>query len=310
MEMKAVVLHSFGAPEVMTVEQRPIPVPQDDEILVRIRAASINPVDYKIRSGKYPTVKQSDLPIVLGRDFSGTVESVGANVQTVRKGDAVYGMLGRNRGSYAEYAIARATEFAASPSNLDFVHAAAAPLAALTAWQGLFDQGRLQAGQKVLIHGGAGGVGHFAIQFAKARDAWVATTCARDDADFVRGLGADLAIDYKNQRFDEEVHDLDLVYDLIAGETQERSFSVLKRGGTMISTLQEPDHDKAAEKQLHVARYLAEPNAAQLAEICGLIEHGEVRPEVTKTYLLDEVAAAHHFLENEHPRGKVVLEIA
>lgn len=308
--MKAVVLRTFGGPEVLKPEQRPVPVPQDDEILIRIHAASVNPVDYKIRSGKYPSVKESDLPVVLGRDFSGTIESVGTLVHSLHQGDAVFGMLGRDRGTYAEYAVAKAAEFAAAPHNLDHVQAAAVPLAALTAWQGLFDHGRLEPGQKVLIHGGAGGVGHFAIQLAKARGTWVATTCARDDADFVRDLGADLVIDYKNQRFDEEVHELDLVYDLVAGETQERSFSVLKRGGTMISTLKEPDRDKAAAKQLRVAHYMAEPNAAQLMEICGLIEHGQVRPEIAKTYLIDEAAAAHRFLEDDHPRGKVVLEIA
>lgn len=310
MDMKAVVLRSFGGPEVLKPEQCPVPVPQDDEILVRIHAASINPVDYKIRSGKYPSVKESDLPVTLGRDFSGTVESVGAKVQTVSQGDAVFGTLGRDRGTYAEYAVAKSGEFTAAPSNFDPVHAAAVPLAALTAWQGLFDNGRLQPGQKVLVHGGAGGVGHFAIQFAKAKGAWVATTCARDDADFVRSLGADLVIDYKNQRFDEEVHDLDLVYDLIAGETQDRSFSVLKRGGTLISTLKEPDHDKAAEKQLRVAHYMAAPNATQLAEICGLIERGDVQAVVTKIFPIDTIAEAHRFLENDHPRGKVVLEIA
>jgi NADPH:quinone reductase-like Zn-dependent oxidoreductase len=310
MEMNAVLLRKFGGPDVLTLERREIPVPHDDEILVRIRAASINPVDYKIRSSKYPSVKDGDLPIVLGRDFSGTVESIGAAVHTIDPNEAVFGLLGRERGSYAEYAVAKIGEFTAAPSNFDHIHAAAVPLAALTAWQGLFDHGRLEPGQKVLIHGGAGGVGHFAIQFAKAKGAWVATTCGSDDADFVRDLGADLVIDYKNQRFEDEVHELDLVYDLMGAETQDRSFSVLKRGGTLISTLQEPDHDKAAEKQLLVARYMAEPNAAQLTEICGLIEHGNVRPHVTRTFPLSAIAEAHRFLEHDHPRGKVVLEIA
>jgi len=295
---------------VLKLEDVPIPQPQDDEVLVRIHAASVNPVDYKTREGKYPVVKQQDLPITLGRDFSGTVESCGSRVEGLRKGDPVFALLGGDRGAYAQYVVTKAVEFTAKPRSLDHVHAAAIPLAALTAWQGLFDQGKLTSGQKVLIHGGAGGVGHMAVQLAKAKGAWVATTCSGEDIDFVRELGADKAIDYKKQRFEDEVSGIDLVYDLIAGETQTRSFAVLKQGGTMISTLQKPDEAKAKEKNLRVAHYAAQTNAFELAEIAALIDAGKVRAIVARTFDLAQAGAAQDFLAREHVRGKVVLTVA
>jgi NADPH:quinone reductase-like Zn-dependent oxidoreductase len=308
--MKAVRLHDFGGPEVLRIEELPLPQPKDDEVLVRIHAASVNPVDFKTREGKYPMVKREDLPITLGRDFSGEIESYGTRAEGLRKGDAVFALLGRDRGAYAQYVVSKATEFAPKPKSLDHVAAASVPLAALTAWQGLFDQGGLANGQRVLIHGGAGGVGHMAVQLAKAKGAWVAATCGKDDLDFVRSLGADLAIDYKNQRFEDEVSDIDLVYDLIAGETQERSFAVLKRGGALVSTLQKPDEAKAREKDLRVAHYMAQANAAQLAEVSRLIEGGKVKPAVRRTFALDDAAKAQSFLAKEHVRGKVVLAVA
>jgi NADPH:quinone reductase-like Zn-dependent oxidoreductase len=254
--MHATRIHEFGGPEVLRAEDMPLPEPLDDEILVRIVAASVNPVDYKTREGKYPVVGEKDLPVTLGRDLSGTVESFGTSAQNIRKGDAIFALLGRDRGAYAQYVVVKATEFAPKPENLSHVEAAAVPLAALTAWQGLFDQGKLKVGQRVLIHGGAGGVGHMAIQLAKAKGAFVATTVSKNDLDFVRGLGADQAVDYINQRFEDEVKDMDLVYDLVAGDAQDRSFSVLKRGGTMISTLKKPDEVKAKQSGIHVAHYI------------------------------------------------------
>lgn len=306
--MKAMRIHEFGGPEVLRVEEVPIPQPQGDEVLVKIHAASINPVDYKIRSGKYPLIKSDALPITLGRDFSGVVESDNASAQ-IRKGTDVFGLLGRERGSYAEYVVAKVGEFVPKPTALDHIQAAAVPLAALTAWQGLFDQGRLQSGQRVLIHGGGGGVGNMAIQLAKAKGAWVATTCSASDLDFVRELGADQAIDYKNEKFEAEVSDIDLVYDLIGGDTQERSFAVLKRGGALVSTLKEPDKNKAREKDLRVSSYGAAPNASELAEIGRLIDVKKVRPIVARTFKLEDAARAQTFLETEHVRGKVVLTV-
>jgi NADPH:quinone reductase-like Zn-dependent oxidoreductase len=307
--MRAIRIHQFGGPEVLALEQLAVPVPQDDEILVRIAAASINPVDYKTREGKFPPVGKDKLPITMGRDLAGIVEKCGSAVTGVSAGDAVFALLGTDRGAYAQFVTVRQSQFAPQPKNLDAIHAAAVPLAALTAWQGMFVHGGLKAGQRVLIHGGAGGVGHLAIQLAKARGAFVATTASKDDLDFVREIGADQAIDYKNQKFEDEVKDIDLVYDLIGGETQARSFAVLRNGGALVSTLKEPDKDKAKEKNLRTAHYMAEPNAAQLAEIGDLIEAGKVKPVIQATFPLDDAAKAQTLLEGSHVRGKVVLTV-
>jgi NADPH:quinone reductase-like Zn-dependent oxidoreductase len=308
--MHAVCIRKFGDPDVLKVETITIPEPKDDEIVIRVYAASVNPVDFKIRSGHYPSVKEDQLPKVLGRDVAGVVERVGSKITKFKVGDKVYAMLGRDRGGYAEYALASEREAALSPEKLDFTAAAAVPLAAITAWQGLFDHGKLRAGQRVLIHGGAGGVGHFAVQFAKAKGAWVATTVSADDVKLIRQLGADQAIDYKKEKFEDAVRDIDLVFDLIAGETQERSWAVLKDGGAMISTLKTPDETKAKRHNIRVAHYMAEPNAAELEEITGLINAGKVRPVIDETYALEDVAKAHAHLEHDHIQGKVVLEVA
>ena len=308
--MHAVRIHSFGDANVLKMEDIPLPEPKDNEIVVRVMAASVNPVDYKIRSGKYPAVKQDQLPKVLGRDISGVVTRVGDKVRKFKKCDAIYAMLGRDIGGYAEYTLVTEDEAARKPKQLDFVQAAAVPLAALTAWQGLFDHGGLKAGQRVLIHGGAGGVGHFAIQFAKAKGAWVATTVAGQDIDLVRKLGADQPIDYKTGKFEDVLKDIDLVYDLIAGDTQQRSFAVLKEGGTLISTLQNPDQAELARKHARGAHYMAKPDAGELEEIARLIDDGKVKVIVNAIYPLDEAARAHAHMEHDHIAGKVVLQVA
>jgi NADPH:quinone reductase-like Zn-dependent oxidoreductase len=307
--MKAVRIHEFGGPEVLKIESIPVPTPADDEVLIKIHAASVNPVDYKTRAGHYPVVKREDLPITLGRDVSGTVTQCGKSVTTWQKGDAVYAQLDRDRGGYAQYVAVKASQLAKKPNKLDHVSAAAVPLAALTAWQGLFDQGQLTAGQHVLIHGGGGGVGHLAIQFAKAKGARVSTTVGANDMQFVSDLGADEAIDYKSQRFEDKLQEVDLVYDLIGGETQDRSWQVLKRGGRLISTLKPPSEDKARERGAHGSIYMAQPNAAQLREIAGLIDGGQVRVHVSAKYPLEQAAKAQEYVEKSHAQGKVVLVV-
>ncbi len=308
-KMKAVCIHSFGGPEVLKVEDVEIPQPKDDEVLIKVHAASINPVDYKIRAGQYPPVKQQQLPKVLGRDVAGTIERCGRAVRNFKEGDAVYAMLDGGSGGYAEYVTVKADVCSRKPERLDYASAAAVPLAGLTAWQGLFDQGNLHAGQRVLIHGGAGGVGHLAIQFAKATGATVCTTVSTDDVEFARSLGADEVIDYKSERFEDKVHDVDLVFDLVAGDTQERSWDVLKDGGTMISTLAKPSEVKAREHHAKATNYVAHPDGSELSEITRLIESGKVRPYVIASYPLDHAAEAQQRLEREHPHGKVVLEV-
>jgi NADPH:quinone reductase-like Zn-dependent oxidoreductase len=303
--MKAVRIHEFGGPEVLQVEDQPRPQPASDEVLVRVEAASVNPVDYKMRNGGY--VPESALPLTLGRDVAGTVEDAGGG--PFRAGDAVYAMLGRDRGGYVEFAAVKAADCARMPHSLDFIQAAAVPLAALTAWQGLFDNGHLTARQRVLIHGASGGVGHFAVQLARAKGATVIATCARKDMDFVRGLGASEVIDYQAERFEDCARDIDLVYDLVGGETQDRSWAVLREGGAMVSTLTEPDKAKARAKTARSAHYVAQPNGAQLAVIGQMIDDGKVIPSVARVFPLAEAAKAERQLEDGHVRGKIVLEV-
>lgn len=305
MNMHAIRIHAFGNTDVLKDELVELPQPGSGEVLVRIHAASVNPIDNKIRSGARGDADK--LPITLGRDLSGVVERLGPQVRNVREGDAVFAMLGWDRGSYAEHVVVKAGEFAPKPANLSHAEAAAVPLAALTAWQGLVAHGGLAAGQRVLIHGGAGGVGHFAIQIAKAKGAWVATTCANRDLEFVRGLGADQAIDYQNDHFDEMLKDIDLVFDLVAGEVQEKSFKVLKHGGTLVSTLEAPDKAKLLAKGAKGRHYMAKPDADQLAEIGSLIEQGRIRPILAATYPLAQAARAETALEQGHVQGKIVL---
>ncbi|MBM1174730.1 NADP-dependent oxidoreductase, partial [Microvirga arabica] len=287
----------------------PWPQPKDDEILVRVHAASVNPVDYKIRGGSY-SVKEDQLPYTLGRDLSGTVELLGTRAHTLKAGDPIFAFIGMDRGTYAEYVVVKAMEMAAKPDTLDHVQAAAAPLAGLTAWQGLFDHGHLQAGQRVLIHGGAGGVGHLAVQFAKAKGAVVLTTASGSDLEFVRGLGADEVIDYEAERFEDRVSDVDLVFDLVSGDTQDRSWGVLKEGGILVSTLGQPPAEKAAQHNVQAAGYRAQPNPAQLSEFGRLIDDGQVRVVVDRIFSLTEAGAAQGYLKQEHVRGKVVLRVS
>lgn len=308
--MKAVRIHRFGGPDVMEIEEVPVPEPRDGEILLRVHAASLNPVDGKTGAGKFPPVSRDKLPITLGRDLSGSVEGKGSARGEVKPGDQLYALLGPDRGAFAEYAIVKPGEASRKPERLSHKEAASVPLAALTAWQGLFDHGGLEEGQRVLIHGGAGGVGHFAVQFAKAKGAVVMATAARDDLDFVRELGADEAIDYKARRFEDVARDVDVVFDLVAGETQERSWSVLKPGGILVSTLGAPPREKAEKHCVRAAGYMAHPDAAQLAAIGRLIDDGKVRPVVSATFPFAEVRSAEERLEHRHIRGKIVLRLA
>ncbi|MDE2487376.1 MAG: NADP-dependent oxidoreductase [Alphaproteobacteria bacterium] len=305
--MKAVRIHQFGGPDKLHLEELPTPKPNPGEVLVRILAASVNPVDYKIRNGGY--LPDDALPLTLGRDIAGIVELVGEDVEGFSPGDAVYAMLDRNHGGYAEFVAEAAVNCAIKPAAIDFIQAAAVPLAGLTAWQGIFDHGGLKAGQKVLIHGGAGGVGHFAVQFAAARGAQVIATCSGEDMAFVRRLGASEVIDYHKERFEDRVHDVDVVFDLVAGETQDRSWKVLKDGGALISTLKEPDQARARERHVRACHYMAHPDGGELAEIGRLIDAGKVIPNVDRVFPLKDAAGAERELERAHIRGKVVLDV-
>ncbi len=307
--MKAVRIHQFGGPEVLRLEETPMPEPADGEVLIRVQAASVNPVDYKIRNGGYPRVKQDQLPITMGRDVAGVIERCGRAVDGFSPGEAVFALLPQGRGGFAEFVAVTSTDCAKAPERIDATQAAAVPLAGLTAWQGLFDQGDLKGGERVLIHGAAGGVGHFAVQFAKAKGATVIATARGEDRSFLQSLGADEVIDYETGRFEDAVEPVDVVFDLVGGQTQDRSWRVLKAGGAMISTLQAPSPEKAAEHHAKAAHYMAEPNGRELEDIAALIDQGEVTPMIDRIYDLEAAVEAETRLENEHVRGKIVLEV-
>jgi NADPH:quinone reductase-like Zn-dependent oxidoreductase len=307
MKIRKARFHRFGGPDVLRIEDVDVSMPDALQVLVSVKAASVNPVDFKIRSGKYPAVKEDRLPYTPGRDVSGIVEKCGAQATQFKVGDAVVGIVGIAGGGYAEKAVLDEKALALKPREIDFVHAAAIPLAGQTAWQGLFRYGQLKAGQSVLIHGGSGGVGHFAVQFAKAKGARVLTTVSTENLEFARSLGADVVIDYKKQRFEELAQDLDMVFDLIDGETRERSWTLLKIGGVLVTTLSEPSQQTAAQYGVRTMRYTVEADGKELAEILGLVTSGKVTSHVQKTYPLEEAAQALNSVEQGHSVGKIVI---
>ena len=309
MKTRKVRIHRFGGPEVVRVEEVEPSMPDASQVLVSIKAASVNPVDFKIRNGQYPAVKEDRLPYTLGRDVSGIVEKCGAHATRFNIGDEVLGMVGIGGGGYASKAVLDEGAIARKPREIDHVHAAAIPLAGQTAWQGLFRYGQLKAGQSVLIHGGSGGVGHFAVQFAKAKGARVLTTVSTDKVQFARALGADVVIDYKTQRFEELARDLDMVFDLVDGHTRERSWQVLKKRGVLVSTLTGPSQQTAARWGVRALRYTVEADGKELDEILSLVASGKVRPHVQKTYPLEEAAQALNSVERGDSVGKIVLTV-
>jgi NADPH:quinone reductase-like Zn-dependent oxidoreductase len=300
-------IHRFGGPEVLTADDVEFSQPDASQVLVSVMAASVNPVDFKIRNGQYPAVQEDRLPYTLGRDVSGIVEKRGAQATLFEIGDAVLGIVDIGGGGYAEKAVLDQRALALKPRSIDHVRAAALPLAAQTAWQGLFRHGDLKSGQSILIHGGSGGVGHFAIQFAKTVGARVLTTVSADNIGLARSLGADVVIDYKKERFEDHASDLDMVFDLIDGETRERSWRLLKRGAILVTTLTEPSQDTAKRVGVRALRYTVEADGNELADIVGLVASGKVKPHVARTYPLEEASQALSAVEQGHSAGKIVL---
>ncbi len=307
--MKAVRIHEFGKPGVLVYEDAPRPQAGPGEVLVSIHAAGVNPVDWKIRSGMFRGMN-APMPMILGFDISGVVESVGADVQQFRQGDEVFAYMSLRRGGgYAEFVAVPEGELAIKPKSIDHVHAAGVPLAGLTAWQALFDTAGLKEGQTVLIHGGAGGVGHFAVQMARARGAKVIATASAPNHEFLKSIGADQCIDYRTQKFEEHVKDVDVVLDTIGGDTQARSFQVLKPGGYLVSIVQPPDPELLAQHEIKGRVILVQPNGKQLAEIAALVDQGKVKPHVSETVPLRDAAHAHIQSQGGHTRGKIVLKV-
>jgi NADPH:quinone reductase-like Zn-dependent oxidoreductase len=306
--MMAWRVHEFGPPDVMKFERVTRPNPGPNEVLIKVKAVGVGPWDAWIRAGK--SALPQPLPLTLGSDLSGEVSAVGLAVSDLRVGDQVYGVTNpRFIGAYAEYAVASAGMIAAKPTSLSHVEAASVPVIAVTAWQALFDQAQLKPGETVLIHGAAGNVGAFAVQFARRAGVRVVATVFGDDAGIVKDLGTDIVIDSQKQRFEEEVPEVDAVIDLVGGETQTRSFQVVRRGGKLVSTVSQPDQQLAAESRVTASFFLVNVTTEYLAEIGRLIDSGEIRTHVGVVLPLSDAREAHLMLERvrPQPKGKIVL---
>jgi NADPH:quinone reductase-like Zn-dependent oxidoreductase len=308
--MKAIRIHSYGGLEVLKYEDAPRPQPQAGEVLVRVKAAGVNPIDWKVREGHMKDLWPHKFPLILGWDLSGVVEELGRGVSRFKIGDEVYSIPDPTRdGAYADYIVVRESELALKPNSLHHIRAAAVPLAALTAWQSLFDTAQLQPGQRVLIHAGSGGVGHLAVQLAKWKGAYVFATASTKNQDLLRKLGVDGPIDYTRQRFEDATRKIDIVLDTIGGETQERSWSVLKKGGNLVSLVQPPSEEKAKELGVRAAFVAGHPSGAQLGEIAKIIDSGKLAPVIDRILPLSEVRRAHELSQSGHTRGKIVLRV-
>ena len=308
--MKAVRLHGYGGPEVLRYEDAPRPEPAPDEVLVRVHAAAVNPVDWKIREGYMKAFLDYPMPLILGWDVSGVVESTGTAVTAWKKGDEVYSMPNMLRnGAYAEYIAVKASEIAPKPKSLDHVHAAAIPLTALTAWQVMFETGGLTAGQTVLIHAAAGGVGIFAVQLAKWKGAHVIGTASPHNHAFLKELGADEVIDYQTTRFEDVVRDVDMVLDTMGGDTRARSWGVLKKGGILVSIVGPASAEEAAAHGARAGSVFVQPNGAQLRKLADLADSGKLRVVLDAVVPLQDVARAHEMNQTLHTRGKIVLQV-
>jgi len=308
--MKAIVVHEYGGPEVLKFEDVPIPEPKEDEMLIKVFAAGVNSFDGVLRSGKYAKVFKTQLPWNPGYDVAGTVEKVGSKVTKFKVGDSVYAFISiRTGGGYAEYAIAKQNQAALKPATISFVEAACVPSVALTAWQAIVDKANLQAGQTVLIQGASGGVGLFAIPIAKIRGAKVFATASTSNQDFLKQLGADVAIDYKTQKFEEIAKDVDVVVDGVGGETLARSYPIVKKGGILVSLVGRLDQAQLDKYGIRGASLEVEPDSNQLAQIGRLIDEKKIKVVVSQTFPLADAAKAQAQADTGHARGKIVLKV-
>ena len=303
--MKAIRVQAYGGPEQLRFEDAPAPIATRGHLLIRVRATSVNPFDLKLASGMFKDMIPMTLPYVPGGEFAGVVEDVPLDVTGLKKGDEVFGNC--PAGAYAQLVAAPADTVAPKPAKLSFVESACLPLAGQTAWQALFDQGQLQRGQTVLIHAGAGGVGSYAVQLAHWTGARVLATASGEGVAYVKSLGADQTIDYKTTRFESVAKDVDLVVDLLGGDTQARSFGVLKKGGRLISTVQPPPQDVANKQGVHAAFFSMKPSSPGLIRLAELVDSGDLKVNVAKTYPLRDAATA--WRESAHARGKTALEV-
>jgi NADPH:quinone reductase-like Zn-dependent oxidoreductase len=308
--MMAWRVHEFGPPSVMQFERVQRPEPGPGEVLVKVAAVGVGPWDGWIRAGK--SALPQPLPLTPGSDLAGEIVAVGPEVSDLLVGDHVYGVTNSQfTGAYAEYALVSAAMVASKPTSLTFAESASVPVIAVTAWQALFDHARLKAGQTVLIHGAAGNVGAYAVRLANRAGLQTIATAGSPDVAFVRGLGANTVIDYRIQQFEQEVKDADAVIDLVGGETQERSFQVLRRGGKLISAVSDPDQHLAKIHGVDAAFFLVDVTRAYLTKIADLVDSGELKARVGAVLPLADAREAHDMLEGLRPRpkGKIVLTV-
>jgi NADPH:quinone reductase-like Zn-dependent oxidoreductase len=278
--MRAIRAHAFGGPEVLEMDDVPRPSPGDGEVLVRVIAASVNPIDWKLREGQYPTLA---VPFITGGDFSGTIEATGPGVSAFRVGDEVFGGVPGSTGSHAEFVVVPAGAIAPKPRSLDHIQAASVPLTAMTAWQGLFDHGKLAAGEHVLILGASGGVGSLAVQFARNAKARVSATASTENVAHVRELGADQVIDYRKHRLQDVVSGVDLCLDLVGGDLRRSAFDVVRRGGRLVTTVMPPpDEDLARARGISALHFRQQFRGDDLREIARQIDAGAVRVRVAR----------------------------
>jgi NADPH:quinone reductase-like Zn-dependent oxidoreductase len=309
--MKAIQIHNYGGPETLQYEDAAMPQIAPDEVLVKVIAASVNPIDWKVRKGYMASRTKISFPFIPGWDVAGIVEKTGALITYLKKGDKVFARSDTSRnGSYAEYVAVRAADMAFAPESIPLKHAAGVPLAAQTAWTGLFEEGRLNKNQSVLIHGASGGVGTFAIQLAKLAGASkIIVTASADSFELVKSLGADEVIDYQLEDFSKKVKDIDLVFDAIGGDTQIKSLAIIKTGGTLVSTVG-VDQKAADEQHVTAKGFFMMSNGARLQEIAGLIDAGKLKVIIDKEFPLTEVRAAHKLSESGHVHGKIIITVA
>ncbi len=308
--MKAARIHTYGDASVLRVEDIAPPIPGPDEVLVRVIASSVNPIEWKIRSGAMAQATGRDLPITLGWDCAGIVTETGSGVTGFKAGDAIFSYPAFTEGgTHADYVAIKAAQMALKPRTVSFADAAALPMTGGAAWQCIVAMGEVQPGQRVLIHGGAGGVGTLAIQLAKARGAYVITTASADNLELVTALGADEVIDYRRTPFETIAHDLDLVVDLLGGETQEKSWSLLRPGGLLLSTAAPPDSERASAAQVRAAFVFTPPRGDILAGLASMVDAMRLRPVIGQEMALADIRKAHELGQSGGTKGKIVLHV-
>ena len=313
--MKSAQINRYGRSEVIEINQNtPLLNLSSEKILVDVKAASVNPIDWKIREGYMKQMISLQFPSTLGMDFSGIIKEVSKDISTeeYKQGDEVYGqasVTNGGTGAFAEIALTNTDNVALKPKSLNYAEAAALPLVGVSAWQALVENMELSKDQKILIHGGAGGIGSIAIPLAKNLDAYVTTTASSDDKEFVQNLGADEVIDYKSQDFEELVHDYDAVYDTVGGQTYTKSFKVLKKGGIIVSMLEQPNSDLMEKFGVKAIFQLTQVNKDRLTQLAKWIDKNNIKIHVDKTFSLDETAKALDYVKDVHPRGKVIIKI-